>query len=70
MDEPDRRPPHQRSPDRRTHRNGFQERTLETRLGSLGLKVPKLRTGTSSFPAFLDPRRTIENALTAVIPEV
>jgi len=61
--------PHERSPDRQTYRNGFRERTLETRLGSLELKVPKLRTGTSYFPAFLEPRRTIEKALTAVIQE-
>ena len=31
--------------------------------------MPKLRTGTSYFPAFLEPRRTIEKALTAVIQE-
>jgi transposase-like protein len=61
--------PHERSPDRQTYRNGFRERTLETRLGSLELKVPKLRTGASYFPAFLEPRRTIEKALTAVIQE-
>jgi hypothetical protein len=59
--------PHERNPDRQTYRNGYRERTLETRLGSLELKVPKLRTGTSYFPAFLEPRRTIEKALTAVI---
>jgi transposase-like protein len=61
--------PHERTPDRQTYRNGYRERTLETRLGSLELKVPKLRTGTSYFPAFLEPRRTIEKALTAVIQE-
>jgi len=61
--------PHERTPDRQTYRNGYRERTLETRLGSLELKVPKLRTGASYFPAFLEPRRTIEKALTAVIQE-
>jgi transposase-like protein len=60
---------HERTPDRQTYRNGYRERTLETRLGSLELKVPKLRTGASYFPAFLEPRRTIEKALTAVIQE-
>jgi transposase-like protein len=61
--------PHERTAERLTYRNGYRERTLETRLGSLELKVPKLRTGTSYFPAFLEPRRTIEKALTAVIQE-
>src|SRR5690242_7947461 len=61
--------PHERTPDRLTYRNGYRERTLETRLGTLELKVPKLRTGTAYFPPFLEPRRTIEKALTAVIQE-
>ena len=61
--------PHERTAERLAHRHGYRERTLETRLGSLELKVPKLRTGTSYFPAFLEPRRTIEKALTAVIQE-
>ncbi len=38
---------HERSPERLTYRNGYRERTLETRLGSLELKVPKLRAGPS-----------------------
>ena len=60
---------HERSDDRVTYRNGFRDRTLETRLGTLDLKVPKLRSGSSYFPAFLEPRRLIENALTAVVQE-
>ena len=60
---------HERSPERLTYRNGYRERTLETRLGALELKVPKLRAGPSYFPPFLEPRRTIEKALTAVIQE-
>jgi putative transposase len=61
--------PHERSPERLTYRNGYRERTLETRLGTLDLKVPKLRSGASYFPAFLEPRRLIEKALTAVVQE-
>ena len=38
---------HERSPERLTYRKGYRERTLETRLGSLELKVPKLRAGPS-----------------------
>ena len=41
--------------------------TLETRLGSLDLRIPKLRQG-SLLPGFLEPR-TAEKALTAVIQE-
>ncbi len=42
--------PHERSPERLTYRNGYRERTLETRLGTLDLKVPKLRSGAWSPP--------------------
>jgi putative transposase len=37
-------------------------------MGELNLQVPKLRTG-SCFPGFLEPRRTSEKALVAVIHE-
>jgi putative transposase len=57
-----------RSPDRLNHRNGYRERGWETRVGRVELAIPKLRKG-SYFPAFLEPRRTAEKALTAVIQE-
>src|SRR3954453_6240611 len=57
-----------RTPDRTNHRNGYRERGWEARAGRLGLAIPKLRKG-SYFPAFLEPRRTAEKALTAVIQE-
>src|ERR671929_48563 len=60
---------HERSPDRQTYRNGYRERALDTRLGTLQLRVPKLRTGPSYFPPFLEPRKTSEKALVAVIQE-
>ena len=59
---------HERSEARQTYRNGYRERPLHTRLGTLELKVPKLRQG-SYFPSFLEPRRLTEQALTAVIQE-
>ena len=59
---------HERSGDRTTYRNGYRDRTLDTRLGSLQLRIPKLRQG-SYFPPFLEPRRTSEKALVAVIQE-
>ena len=34
---------HERSAERLNWRNGYRERTLDTRLGSLSLKIPKLR---------------------------
>jgi transposase-like protein len=59
---------HERSEGRTTHRNGYRERTLDTRLGTLELEIPKLRSG-SYFPSFLEPRRLSERALAAVIQQ-
>lgn len=54
--------------ERLNSRNGYRERTWDTRAGSVELKIPRLRRG-SYFPEFLEPRRTAEKALTAVIQE-
>src|SRR5512142_569567 len=59
---------HERNEDRPNYRNGSRPPQLETRLGTLDLRIPKLRQG-SYFPAFLEPRKTAEKALTAVIQE-
>ena len=59
---------HERSGERTTYRNGYRERALDTRLGTLQLRIPKLRQG-SYFPPFLEPRKTSEKALVAVIQE-
>ena len=40
----------ERSPTRINQRNGYRERTWETRVGSVALEIPKLRKG-SYFPA-------------------
>jgi putative transposase len=32
---------HERSGDRRTYRNGYRDRTLDTRLGALQLRIPR-----------------------------
>jgi putative transposase len=59
---------HERSPERLNWRNGYRDRALDTRLGTLQLRIPKLRQG-SYFPPFLEARKTAEKALVAVIQE-
>jgi transposase-like protein len=59
---------YERSGERTTWRNGFRDRSLDTRLGKLQLRIPKLRQG-AYFPPFLEPRKMSEKALVAVIQE-
>ena len=58
----------ERSSERVNQRNGYRDRDWQTRVGTVELRIPKLRKG-SYFPAFLEPRRMAEKALTAVIQE-
>ena len=57
---------YERTPQRRKSRNGYRERTWETRVGEIDLRIPKLRSG-SYFPSLLEPRRRAERALLAVV---
>src|SRR3954465_10229581 len=57
-----------RTPLRDAHRNGYRAREWDTRAGRIELAIPRLRKG-SYFPSFLEPRRTAEKALMAVIQE-
>lgn len=59
---------HERTGERLNHRNGFRDRTLDTRPGLLALRIPGPRQG-GCFPPFLEPRKTSERALVAVIQE-
>jgi putative transposase len=59
---------HERSSDRTGQRNGYREREWDTRVGTIPLRVPRVRDG-SYFPALLEPRTRAERALTAVIQE-
>jgi transposase-like protein len=59
---------YERTGERATWRNGYRDRALDTRLGTLQLRIPKLRQG-SYFPPFLEARKTSERALMAVIQE-
>jgi transposase-like protein len=58
----------ERAAERRNQRNGFRGRDWQTRAGTVEHRIPKLRR-CSYFPAFLEPRRMPEKALTAVIQE-
>jgi putative transposase len=57
-----------RMPKREVQRNGYRDRDWDTRAGRIALEIPKLRKG-SYFPSFLEPRRTAEKAVVAVIRE-
>jgi transposase-like protein len=51
--------PYERIGERTTWRNGYRERSLDTRLGALQLRIPTLRQG-SYFPPFLEARKSSE----------
>jgi len=57
-----------RAPMREVQRNGYRDRDWDTRAGRIALEIPKLRKG-SYLPSFLEPRRTAEKTLVAVIQE-
>jgi transposase-like protein len=59
---------HERNGERSTRRNGYRDRSLDTRLGQFNLRIPKLRTG-NCFPPFPEARKTTETALVSVIQE-
>src|SRR3954453_16093245 len=59
---------HERSAERLNDRHGYRDRSFDTRLGPLSLRLPKLRQG-GYFPPFLEPRKTAEKALVSVIQE-
>ena len=56
---------YERHPERVTQRNGYRPRSWDTRVGSIPLRIPKLRQG-SYFPSLLEPRKRSEKALLAV----
>jgi putative transposase len=61
--------PHERTPERLGYRNGHRSRDWDTRVGTIGLAIPRTRAG-SYFPGWLlAPRRRAERALVAVIQE-
>ena len=59
----------ERSPERMNRRNGYRTRRWDTRVGSIDLKIPKLREG-SYFPDWLlDARTRSERAFVQVVAE-
>ncbi len=59
---------HERTPARTGQRNGYRERAWDTRVGSVALRVPRVRDG-GYFPSLLEPRTRAERALVAVVQE-
>lgn len=60
---------YERTDDRRAYRNGYRTRRLDTRVGTLELEIPKLRSGSSYMPSFLEARKRSEQALVSVVME-
>ena len=60
--------PYERTESRLTSRNGYREREWDTRVGTLELRIPKLRQSTY-FPSLLEPRRRHERALLSVVQQ-
>ena len=59
----------QRSEGRTNQRNGYRQRPLDTRMGTLDLAIPKLRQG-SYYPQWLlEPRRRSERALVSLVAQ-
>ena len=59
---------HERTAERTGQRNGYRDRTWDTRVGTIDLRVPRVRDG-SFYPSLHDPRKRAERALVAVVQE-
>ncbi len=59
---------HERTEERTGQRNGYRERRWDTRVGTIDLRVPRVRDG-GYIPSLLEPRRRSERALLAVVQE-
>jgi hypothetical protein len=61
--------PYERSPQRRDQANGFKDKTVHTRMGSLTLAVPQVRKG-DFYPAALERGLRSERALKLALAEM
>ena len=59
---------HEQSKERTSHRCGFRPRRLDTRMGTMYLMVPKVRSG-GYIPFFVTERKRSEAALVQVVQE-
>jgi transposase-like protein len=59
---------YERTGERMGQRNGYRERDWDTRVGTIGLRVPRVREG-GYVPGWLEPRKRAEQALVAVVRE-
>lgn len=59
-----------RSEDRINHRNGYRHRPLDTRVGTIDVAVPKLRSGTYFPEWLLERRKRAESALITVVADL
>jgi transposase-like protein len=61
--------PHERTPERHAHANGFKDKTLATRMGTLTLAIPQVREG-GFYPSSLEKGLRSERALKIAIAEM
>ena len=59
---------HERTAERAGYRNGYRDRDWDTRVGTIGLRVPRVREG-GYVPSWLEPRKRAEQALVATVRE-
>ncbi|MEV0106648.1 IS256 family transposase [Nocardia sp. NPDC050799] len=57
----------ERAPERSNSRNGYRHRDFDTRVGTIDVAIPKLRTGTYFPDWLLERRKRAERALTSVV---
>ncbi len=57
------------TPTRSAQRNGYRHRDLDTRIGTIDVAVPKLRTGTYFPEWLLERRKRAESALITVVAD-
>lgn len=62
--------PWQRSESRKGYANGYKDKTVESRVGKLALKVPQVRGDLSFYPSALDKGLRSERALKLVMAEM
>ena len=61
--------PYERNPERQAYANGFKEKTLNTRMGTLELQIPQVR-GLSFYPQCIEKGPRSERALKLAVAEM